>query len=143
MSVQVASVKDGDTIAVTSSGKLLKIRFACIDAPEEEQNPWGTTSTSRLKTLLPKGQTINLRVVDTDRYGRTVAEVFKAGKSINLQMVAEGQAVVYPQYINGCAGTKNQYLQSESQAKQQRLGFWNQVKPVMPWNVRKAGVAIR
>lgn len=138
MSVQVASVDDGDTISVKSSGKLIKIRFACIDAPEKAQNPWATTSANRLKTLLPIGQVVNLRVVDTDRYGRSVAEVFKAGKSVNLQMVAEGQAVVYPQYINGCAQTKNQYLQSESQAKQQRLGFWNQAEPIMPWNFRKS-----
>lgn len=136
VSAQVISVGDGDTIRVASQRSTMIIRFACIDAPETAQTPWGTTAANRLKSLLPIGQTVALRVVDTDQYGRAVAEVFKGGQSVNLQLVKEGQAVVYQQYINACADTKAQYLQSESQAKQQRLGYWNQVNPVMPWNFR-------
>jgi micrococcal nuclease len=41
-------------------------------------------------------------------------------------MVTQGQAVVYTQYLSGCAATQNQYLQAENQAKQQRLGLWSQ-----------------
>ncbi|MEP0811607.1 thermonuclease family protein [Coleofasciculus sp. FACHB-SPT9] len=54
-------------------------------------------------------------------------------------MVKQGQAVVYRQYLSGCASTKNQYLQAEAQAKQKKLGFWNQSKPVMPWDFRRVG----
>lgn len=50
-------------------------------------------------------------------------------------MVKEG-AVVYRQYLNRCAATKNQYLQGEAQARQKQLGLWNQRSPVMPWNYR-------
>jgi micrococcal nuclease len=52
-------------------------------------------------------------------------------------MVKDGQAVVYRQYLQGCAATKDQYLQAEAQAKKQRLGFWNQKSPVMPWDYRR------
>jgi micrococcal nuclease len=52
-------------------------------------------------------------------------------------MVTQGQAVVYTQYLSGCAATQNQYLQAENQAKQKRLGFWSQSKPVMPWDFRQ------
>lgn len=52
-------------------------------------------------------------------------------------MVREGQAVVYRQYLEGCAATKDQYLQAEAQARQKRLGFWNQQSPVMPWDYRR------
>lgn len=45
-------------------------------------------------------------------------------------------AVVYRQYLSGCVDTENQYLQAEAQAKQKRLGFWNQLNPVMPWDFR-------
>jgi micrococcal nuclease len=53
-------------------------------------------------------------------------------------MVQEGQAVVYPQHLNNCAATQAQYLQAEAKAKQQRLGFWNQDQPMMPWDFRRS-----
>lgn len=52
-------------------------------------------------------------------------------------MVKDGQAVVYRQFLSGCAATKDQFLQAEVQAKKQRLGFWNQKLPVMPWDYRR------
>jgi len=113
------------------------LRLACTDAPETAQVPWGKLSAAELKELLPIGQAVTLRVVDRDRYGRTVAEVLKGGSSVNLQMVEAGQAVIYRQYLNGCSATKEQYLQAEAEAKAQRLGYWNQSNPVMPWDFRR------
>jgi micrococcal nuclease len=52
-------------------------------------------------------------------------------------MVKDGQAVVYRQYLSGCADTQDQYLFSEAQAKAQKLGFWNQENPTMPWDYRR------
>ncbi len=53
-------------------------------------------------------------------------------------MVKEGEAVVYRQYLSGCSATKDQYLQAEAQARQKRLGFWNQKSPVMPsWDYQR------
>ena len=52
-------------------------------------------------------------------------------------MVKDGQAVVYLQYLKGCAATKDQYLQAEAQARQKQLGFWNQKSPTMPWDYRR------
>ena len=45
--------------------------------------------------LLPVGTPVAVRTVDTDRYGRTVAELFSQGRNINLGMVESGHAVVY------------------------------------------------
>ncbi|MEP0755200.1 thermonuclease family protein [Trichocoleus sp. Lan] len=133
----VVSTGDGDTLRVKSQGKVVTIRMACIDAPETGQRPWGQQSAAKLKQLLPPGKAVQVREIERDRYGRTVAELYLANQSVNLQMVKQGQAVVYRQYLTGCASTKNQYLQSEAQAKQKKLGFWNQPKPVMPWDFRK------
>ena len=133
---QVVSTRDGDDVTVSRGSEQLRIRLACIDAPEMEQKPWGQQSANRLKQLLPKGQTVQLRVINTDKSGRTVAEVYRGNQSINLQMVQEGQAVVYPQHLSNCAATQDQYLQAEATAKQQRLGFWNQARPMMPWDFR-------
>lgn len=134
---QVVSVGDGDTIRVRSQVEEITVRLSCIDAPETAQNPWGEQSALRLRQILPPGEAVQLRVIERDRYGRTVAEVYRQSASVNLQMVKEGQAAVYPQYLYGCAATQNQYLQAEAQAKQQRLNFWNQATPVMPWEFRQ------
>ncbi len=136
VSAQVVSVGDGDTLRAKMQGQTVTIRLGCIDAPEMAQSPFGVQAKNRLQQILPAGQTVQVRSIDRDQYGRTVAELFLGGRSVNLQMVAQGQAAVYPQYLSGCSATQNQYLQAENQAKQQRLGFWSQSNPVMPWVFR-------
>lgn len=133
----VVSVGDGDTLRSRAAGQVTTIRLSCVDSPERTQSPWGQQSTSRLKQLLPPGKPVQVRTITRDRYGRIVAELYIGKQSANLQMVKEGQAVVYRQYLSGCAATKDQYLQAEAQAKKQRLGFWNQQSPVMPWDYRR------
>lgn len=133
----VVSTGDGDTLRVRHNGETITVRIACTDAAEKAQSPWGGMAAAKLKELLPIGQAVDLRVVDKDRYGRTVAEVFKDNSSVGLQMVEAGQAVVYRQYLNACASTQAKYLQAEAEAKAQRLGYWNQASPVMPWDYRR------
>jgi micrococcal nuclease len=132
LTATVVSVGDGDTIRVRSSNKTITVRLACIDAPEMKQNPWGVQSSARLKQLLPVGQAVTLRPSETDKYKRLVAEVFVGNRSINVNMVQEGQAVVYRQYLKSCPESQNSLLQAENYAKQKRLAFWNQSNPVMP-----------
>ncbi|MEH2033858.1 MAG: thermonuclease family protein [Nostoc sp.] len=136
LTATVVSVGDGDTIRVKTGNKTVTVRLACIDAPEMKQNPWGQQSSARLKQLLPVGQGITLRAIETDKYKRLVAEVFVENRSVNLNMVQEGQAVVYRQYLKDCPQSKDSLLQGENTAKQQRLAFWSQANPVMPWDFR-------
>lgn len=133
----VVSIGDGDTIRVKQQNQTITVRLGCIDAPELAQKPWGERSKYRLGQFLPAGQTVRLRAIERDKYGRTVAEVFRGDRSINLQMVREGYAVVYQQYLGGCAATRNQYLQAEQGAKQNQLAFWSQNNAVMPWVFRR------
>jgi micrococcal nuclease len=134
----VVSVGDGDTIRVMQRDRPITIRLACIDAPETSQ-PWGKAATERLQQLLPPGKQVQVRQIERDRYGRTVAEVFTGNSaSVNLQMVSEGVAVTYRKYLHNCATTQDRYLQAEAIAKQQHLGLWSQANPQMPWNFRQA-----
>lgn len=137
-SAEIVSIGDGDTLRVKTQGQMVTTRLGCIDAPELAQVPFGAQARHQLQELLPIKQLVQVRVIDRDRYDRIVAELFLGNQSINLRMVELGEAAVYTQYLNGCSGNKNQYLQSETQAKQQQLGFWNQSNPVMPWNFRQA-----
>ncbi|MFM2429941.1 MAG: hypothetical protein RLZZ511_1154 [Cyanobacteriota bacterium] len=130
----ILTVGDGDTLRVRQGNSApLTVRLACVDAPEMSQAPYGPAASQRLKQLLPVGQTVTLNVRDTDRYGRKVAEISRSGRSINLQMVREGQAVVYRSYLRNCsAPLQTELLQAEAKAQQQRLGFWQQNNPVLP-----------
>lgn len=132
---RVLSVGDGDTIRVVNNGQKITIRLACIDAPEGRQ-AGGKQSTDRLKELLPVGKNIFYRAIQSDRYQRLVAEIFIDNQSVNLQMVKEGQAVVYKKYLQACKSTQNQYLKAELNAKNNHLNFWNQNTPMMPWDFR-------
>jgi micrococcal nuclease len=142
LSATVMQVTDGDTVQVRNQqGEIIKVRLGCIDAPELAQQPWGEQSKSRLKQLLPVGQSVSLRTIDRDKYDRMVAEVYVNNQSVNLKMVEEGMAVVYQQYLGGCSNTAKQFVQAEASAKQKSLAFWHQPDPVMPHIARKSKVA--
>jgi micrococcal nuclease len=134
----VLSVGDGDTIRVKSAdGKNLTVRLACIDAPESAQAPYGQASANRLKQLLPVGTSVSLRIADTDRYGRSVAKIYRDGLSINVALVQEGHAAVYSQYLGACPELREKLMKAEASAKTRRIGFWAQSNPIMPWDYRR------
>jgi len=91
----VLSIGDGDTISVLERGQKLKVRLACIDAPETAQNPYGMARRNQLKALLPIGSTVSLRIQAVDRFGRSVAEVIGNKGMVNLAMVQSGQAFLH------------------------------------------------
>jgi micrococcal nuclease len=128
----VVSTGDGDTLRVQRGNDRVTVRLACVDSPERKQ-PTGQEASARLKQLLPVGTPVQLRVVDRDRYQRLVAEVFKNGQSVNLQMVRDGAAVIYPEYFSSCQSSQKQYVQ----AQRSRKAFWSQSSPVMPWDWRR------
>lgn len=110
--------------------------MACIDAPEMAQSPYGPAARQRLQQLAPIGSTVTLREQTTDRYGRTVAEVFRDGGSLNLAMVRDGQAFAYRQYLSGC--DRSAYLGAEAAASRQRVGVWAVSGGITrPWDWRR------
>ncbi|MBD1916681.1 MULTISPECIES: thermonuclease family protein [Cyanophyceae] len=136
----VVFVGDGDTLRVQGQDGPLTIRLACVDAPESSQ-AFGSEATLRLRQLLSTGQPVEVRAIERDRYGRTVAEIYSGGQSAGLQLVHEGYAVVYEQYISGCAATADDYRQAESAARNARRNFWSQPNPTMPWDFRRGGAS--
>lgn len=132
----VLSVGDGDTIRVSDGGRRLTIRLACIDAPETAQSPYGAAARQRLQQLAPIGSAVTLRPQTTDKYGRTVAEVFANGQNVNLAMVSSGAAFAYRKYLSGC--DRPAYLGAEAAAGRQRIGVWAVPGGIQrPWEWRK------
>lgn len=131
----VLRIADGDSLLVQQGNQRVHVRLACIDAPELQQAPWGTMARSSLETRLPPGRQVQLRPVDRDRYGRTVAEVISE-INIGLVMVEDGQAFVERHHLNGCDAVD--YLEAEARAARHRYGIWQQPGGITrPWLVRK------
>lgn len=133
--VTVLSIGDGDTIRVRQSGRSITVRLACIDAPETAQSPYGQQARRFLQQRLPIGREVTLDVKTTDRYGRTVAEVF-SDSNINLALVDNGQAFAYRQYLGRCDASE--YLDAESRATRRRQGVWQVPGGITrPWEFRR------
>lgn len=137
---QVVKVSDGDTITVSRGMEKQKVRFACIDAPEKAQ-PLGTESKANLQRLIDSaGGRVLISVVDTDRYGRKVAEVFTSNNGVETFLQEEqlkaGLAYVYEQYISDCLNVES-VRSAQEIAIASSAGVWagNNIKP---WDYRKA-----
>lgn len=133
LTCEIRKVYDGDTIAASCEEGRLTVRVFGIDAPEIGQKPWGDESRAMLRQLLPNA-TIRLKVKDTDRYGRVVAQIYDLNQDdLGLKLVRQGGAVVYVQYNNARA-----YQIAQRQAKQNRRGVWSQAGAQQtPWEWRK------
>lgn len=73
-------------------------------------------------------------VQDTDRYGRTVGRVYVGSLDINAEMVKQGAAWVYRQYL------KDQSLLAlEQQTKAAKRGLWGlpETERCPPWDWRR------
>jgi endonuclease YncB( thermonuclease family) len=116
---QMITVHDGDTVTLQCGRESRRVRLYCIDAPEMEQRPWGSSSRNYLREI--SGSRVTRRTITIDRYGRDVAELFDtAGESINLKMVRSGHAVVYPQFCN-----EDRFHHATQLAKSERRGVWS------------------
>lgn len=138
------SVYDGDTFRVVSPiGDEVKIRLACIDAPEKKQQ-LGIASRDYLRSLLntnPKKIIVQKR--DIDRYGRVVAEIFvPTGKGdeeipVNAMMIKDGMAYFYADFAKSCGDNAERYAELEKEAQRSRVGVWKNPNSIKPWDYRK------
>ena len=102
----IASCYDGDTCR-TNTGE--RIRLACIDTPElrgKRAQPGPAMAARDYLRSLVVGREVGIRRMTTDRYDRTVAELFVDGTNVQQQLVASGHAEIYWKYANQCAWTR-------------------------------------
>jgi micrococcal nuclease len=143
----VTYVSDGDTIHVVDDfGTKLKVRLYGIDAPETPKingrtgvvskpgQPYGEEAEKALKEKI-QAQRVRLDIMGFDRYRRAIAVVWLGDRDINRELVAEGHAWAYRQYLDRpYAGG---YIEAERQARSQKLGLWQQANPKPPWEFRR------
>ena len=125
----VTRVADGDTLNLSSNGRVYTIRLDGIDAPEAGQ-PFGRQARVELRALA-LSRTVTAAVTDRDRYGRVVARVLVWGTDLSEEMVRSGFAWHYARYSRDA-----RLAALEQQARQQRRGLWAEATPVAPWDYR-------
>jgi endonuclease YncB( thermonuclease family) len=112
-------VIDGDTVALPCAvpfpGCAEKIRLTAIDAPEtfhptcEAELQTGLRAKERLAELLRGGSVQVIRTGQTDRYGRTLADLTSTAGDVGSILITESRALPY---------------RAGSQAKQSRIDHW-------------------
>ena len=138
--VKPGSVYDGDTLRVFCNGQELKIRFACIDAPETKQ-VGGIEARDHLRSLLSNSNNqVKVNAITTDRYDRTVAELFFL-RGNDWQLVQEYQArdgMVwgYDRYKSDCPSWEA-IATAQQKAQAANRGLWAG-NPSPPWEWRSS-----
>ena len=137
---KVVGISDGDTLTLLvpdgASFKQIKVRLGEIDTPERKQ-PYGTRAQQTLSELAFNKEA-RVVVQDTDRFGRTVGRVYVGGVDVNAELVKQGAAWVYRQYL------KDQSLLAlEAEAKTAKRGLWGlpEAERCPPWDWRKGTCA--
>ena len=125
-SATVDRVLDGDTI-VLRDGR--HVRLVQLDAPETDKNEcYARAAKAILARLLPPGTHVEIET-DTlldkkDRFGRTLAYVWKDGANINLELVRAGAAA--PWFFHGDQGRyASDFLATAREARERGRGLWS------------------
>jgi endonuclease YncB( thermonuclease family) len=117
----VTRILDGDSIHCAAQGS---VRLIGLDAPEQNQEPFGSEATAAARGMLPAGSVLKLKpgVNPRDRYGRLLAYVWYNGISFNWQMIRQGWAVSYP--YDSKTLWADRFAGAEARARAERLGLW-------------------
>lgn len=132
----VEKILDGDTFICSG----MKIRMIGIDAPESTINPriekqrhlgdintilaLGKKAKNFLEILIPPGTEVTLEfdVQKYDKYGRTLAYVWKGNMLVNEVMISEGYAMLYTVPPN--VKYEHRFRKAFRQAVERQKGLW-------------------
>ena len=105
-SILIKSCYDGDT-CTSRDGE--KIRLACIDTPElkgKNANKIPAEEARDFLNQLVANKKVSIKRITKDRYGRTVAEIYKDGTNIQELIVKNGYGKIYKKYSYQCEWAK-------------------------------------
>ena len=143
----VTKVSDGDTIHLTTPEQTkLRVRLYGIDAPETAKinhrtgrvnkpgQPYGEESWKALESKI-KGKHVRLDIIDIDRYRRSVGIIWLDNRNINLEMVTEGYAEAFIEYLK--VPYRSEFIEAEREARSARKGIWSLPEYERPRDFRK------
>ncbi|MDP8568020.1 thermonuclease family protein [Methylophilus aquaticus] len=123
-------VLDGDTVIIREGTQHYHLRLLDIDAPELHQS-YGKQSQRSLRTFCQKARIV-VEADGTDRYGRTLGNLYCDGQNSSTHQITQGMA-----WFNSKFSQNNALADLQVQVQQSRIGLWQQENPVQPWVWRK------
>ena len=69
------------------------------------------------------GKQVKLDILDIDKYRRMVGMVWLIDRNINLEMVREGYAEAFIEYLN--EPYRPEFLKAEKEARSMKKGIWS------------------
>jgi micrococcal nuclease len=143
----VTRVSDGDTIHITTPEQTkLKVRMYGIDAPETPKvnnhtdqinksgQPYGKESWKALESKI-MGKKVKLDVIKIDRYRRMVGIIWLDNRNINMEMISEGYAEAYVEYLQ--APYRSKFMEAQLEAKSAKKGIWSLLEYERPKDFRQ------
>jgi endonuclease YncB( thermonuclease family) len=131
----VTKVSDGDTIHLTTPEQTkLKVRLYGLDAPETDKmnnktgkvnipgQPYGDESWKALENKV-MGKQVKLDILDIDKYRRMVGMIYLNDRNINLEMIREGYAEAFIEYLK--EPYRSEFLKVEKEARSMKRGIWS------------------
>ena len=126
----VLHVDDGDTIEVRIDGRVERVRYIGIDAPEVAHEGVGGArggeAAARLNRALLRERHVRLEFdrETRDRYGRLLAYVWAGGVMVNLEMAHRGyaRALTIPPNVRYA----RRFTSAEAVARMAQLGLWGE-----------------
>ena len=90
------------------------------------------------KWVLLKSKPKNGNLYSVDRYNRVLAKLILDGNDVNFLQVSSGYAWHFKRYQKQQSPSDRElYSQAELNAKKNKLGLWEEKKPIAPWKWRK------
>ena len=135
VSITVVKVVSGQTLQVVGLREqpslVSEVRLNSISAPSTRQRPWGEASKRRLIELIENGSEpvrLEFDLEAKDKFGRTLAYVWKGKTLINEQLVKEGHALFISRSPNNKYDSRLERAQHWSRLMGE--GIWNPQDPM-------------
>lgn len=129
---KVVDIREGDVLKVSHPEKgVITMMLYGIDAPEKKQ-PFFKQAKEFLTDKV-EGQVVNVLEFVTEQKVVT-AIIVHDGVNINEQVLQAGYGWVYKKYCH--QDFCSDWLTYEKQARDQKLGLWQDENPTPPWEWR-------
>ena len=130
---KAVKVVDGDTIDAITKDSTYRIRLHGIDAPERGQEYYA--ESKEMLEILVLNKPIYIEIKEKDRYGRSVAVIYRASDKLNINyaMVKKGMAWHFTKYSDDQNLAELQMI-----AREKELGLWSKYYYLEPWEYRKS-----
>jgi endonuclease YncB( thermonuclease family) len=128
---------DGDTITLrTDERGIINVRLSGADTPETGQAYWRVARDALHRLIADSPVTV--RCYKQDWRKREVCHALVDGADPALELVKQGLGW-YAFMFSGelTPAMRAAYEEAEAQARQRRIGIWQEPEPMPPWECRK------